>query len=1259
MSKLNQIQNALREMGEGAFQKLADAYLHKKGYERLNPIGSVIGSDKTRTGTPDTLIALPNGKYAFAEHTSQKTGVYQKFKGDLENCFDESKTGIPISKIDEVILCHTSVLRTEEEESLAEICREKGVNLQPFGLGPISHDLYQKYPGLARDLLGIDVDTGQIVPSDEFIVAYGQGKLATPLDTTFRFREEELAAALNGLESGQLVIVSGSAGVGKTRLALECTNRFKGNHPGYEVQCILNRGVDLFEDLRVHFAEPRFYLILVDDANRLASRFESILRLLHDPVEGRRVKIIATVRDYDLSRIRETASPFGIDAEINLAPLKDEQIRKLAEEHFGIKNYRYLDRITEIAKGNPRLAMMAAKVASRENTILSITDASVLYDEYYRTIRRDIEGLGDAILLRVAGILTFFRVIDRTNGELMARIEAAFGLDVPTFWGAVEKLHDMELVDMYENDVVKISDQVLNNYLFYLCYFKERALDLSTLLTRFFPSFRHRLVDSLNPVVSIFHSPSVESELRRCVDAAWSAFQTAGEGSVLIELIDTFASLRETDTLLFVQSHIARMESEAAADVKLPCKADANIPSPSILSLLRSFKRSGPTTIEMALGLLLDYLNKRPAEFPKVIHLLAEEYGFTHTSHENGFVVQHLVLDTLWTRWEQGTNESFAKLFLAVSERYLSIDHHTSESRGSRELTIINFHLPSTTELHTLRRTIWQRLFRLYRQPAWLDAAFRILRTYGKPPGAPPDGLTVTADSLELLPFVEAELSPSRFRDGSFVVAYLDFLDDRGVGYDASIRARFSTPVVTLADMLLQDFTMRKWRTHDFMEYQRYCDNQLREYFAGHDRAAYRQFFEQCLEIRDDLDEDYGRQRISFAALRVLGLLRDGNATLFAEVVEDYIGQGDPLGLGFHFADDIMLRLVELHGTARVRQMLVNLGSQVNLRWRLAYLAALPLQDITAAHLHDLYEAYRNAPPVDLPRGMDFLLKYRGVDRGVVARVAEILLDRAEDDRNCGSALSTLFNPHSAVNESLELAFADEASLLGRCYIFNGEIEQHFDFDGKSLDKILRLDSGFLDAFIESQTTSFGARGYRDTAFRDYSFLWKCDDYQELMTRAVNRLYERDRAAAAYGYTLATEFFALRAEGTNNEMLVQRQDELLHRLVADRHADPQFMPFLFAIATCFAADRQRPLLAEFLRHNKELEAFRRLPLLPSGWSSNRSMVPALQKRVDHLESLLPLFKGVELLRQKLLVEQGIREIRADIEHSKRSDFLGD
>jgi hypothetical protein len=840
----------------------------------------------------------------------------------------------------------------------------------------------------------------------------------------------------------------------------------------------------------------------------------------------------------------------------------------------------------------------------------------------------------------------------------MARIEDEFGINNVAFWKAAEELHGMELIDMHESSVVKVSDQVLSNYLFYLCFFKERALNLSTLLTRFFPGFRHRIVDSLNPVMSVFRTPSVEDELRRSVDAAWSGFQEAGDDSVLIQFIDTFASVKPTETLLFIQAQIAGLECEPA-EVELASKADANIPSRSVLSVLRSFKHADPATIGIVSGLLLDYLAKRPRDFPKVIHLLAEDFGFKHTSHEYGFVIEKLVLDIIWTRCDEGSNDLFTKLFMRVSEHYLSTDHHTSEPKGNRAITLITFQLPPTPELFELRRTIWHRLFRLYRQAPWREASIELLSKYRKPPGAPSDLQIITADSRELLPFMETELSPARFRDGFLVIGYLDFLHAQGVSYEVRIRETFATPVVALADMLLEDFTRTKWRTHGFAEYEQQRDYQLREYFAGHDRSAYRRFFEQCLEIRADLQDERGQHRLSDAVFRVLVLLSERNAPLYADVVEEYVGQGDPLNLGFRFAEPIMLKLVELHGAARARELLTNLGSRVPLRWSFGYLAALQPGDITPEHRWDLCAAYRTARREDLPRGMDFLLNYTGVDRGVVVRVTEILLERAREDLNCGSALSLLFNPNTAINKTLESIFADCPSLLGRCYILNGEIEQYFDDDGQSFAKVLRLDSEFLGSFIDSQQTSGEARGYRALGTRDYSFLWEREDHQEIMPRALDRVYAHDGQATVYRESLVTAFFALPANGPNNDMLMERQDALVRELIARRHTDAGFMRFLFSIATEFSQERQSSLLSKFLEHNKDVEAFQLLPLLPSSWGGSGSMVPILQRRVHHLEPLLPLLKGVELLRQKLHVEQMIHGLRGGIEDYNKMEFLTD
>jgi hypothetical protein len=116
---------------------------------------------------------------------------------------------------------------------------------------------------------------------------------------------------------------------------------------------------------------------------------------------------------------------------------------------------------------------MAAKIAKDSNSIESIRDVSELYDQYYSSIKSDLGALDNENILKVAGIIAFFRNVDRTNTNLMSDIKEIFGISTDDFWEASKTLHDMEVLDMYENEVVKISDQVLST-IFFISYFLRK-----------------------------------------------------------------------------------------------------------------------------------------------------------------------------------------------------------------------------------------------------------------------------------------------------------------------------------------------------------------------------------------------------------------------------------------------------------------------------------------------------------------------------------------------------------------------------------------------------------------------------------------------------------------------------------------------------------------------------------------------------------------------------------------------------------------
>jgi hypothetical protein len=1255
MSKINEIQNKIKGLNEGAFQKLADAYLHKKGYERVNSLGSVIGSDKIRKGTPDTLVPLPNGKYVFAEHTTQQKDLYKKLNSDLNKCFDEKKTRIPVQKIEEVVFCHNSTLGATDENALGEKCQKHRVNLNIFGISAMSYDLYQKFPGIARDLLGVEVDTGQIVPPDEFVAKNSKNKLATRLDTTFHFREEEVNRVLQGLEDSDVVTISGRPGVGKSRLALECCRRFKELHQEFKVQCIYNRGLDLFEDLRVNFLEPGSFLILVDDANRV-TRFDYIIHLLQDQrKEDQRIKVIATVRNYAVEKIRNEAKMYGGLVEVEIQPLGEKEIKQLVEDEYGIKNHFFLDRISEIAKGNPRLAIMAAEVTKRDGTLQSIRDVTQLYDDYFVSVRKDLEELGrSAELLKVACIVTFFRVIDRTNEEMMSAIHRAFGILPEAIWKAVHELHDIEVLDLYEDDVARISDQVLSTYLFYLAVFKERVIEFGIFLKYFFPCHRSRVVESINQILSVFDSKAITEAMRPQISRVWAEMEEKGEKENLLHLMDVFWFFKQTETLLYIQGQIEKMEPEPLDIDSIEFKGNSNIPQASLLSVLGSFKHAEDNTFRIALNLLLDYIVKHPGQLQEVFYLLTDSFGFGHTSYLIGFGVQRAVIDVLWDRVQGGDGDLFGKLFIAIADPYLHTRFHDTEHKGGRQFTLIKFELPGTPELFELRKAIWNRLFTLYEKKTLEKGVLGVLQQYSKDRYWVSVREIAVEDAAVIVPFVRSKLKPQIYRHCMIVQTYLDLLEYLGIGFPNELREQFKNETYELAEIVLFNFRRGRKLKSAHKEYEEQKQKEIEAYFSTHTLSDYNRFFKGCMEIREGLGTKEGTHtefQLQTGVTKVLLALAGRDASLYIQVLEHYLKMGAPLKVSPYL---LVEKMVHICGIKRAHEIINETDFTTKQGWLLAFYHSIPAEEVGYEHLGQLESLFREAALGELPNSIDFLLKYQRLDKQLVARITEIILERAKVSPGYAHVLTGIFNPYTEINKVMTDLFAANLDLLKRAYFGVEKVDEYIDYDGHTCARILDIDPEFILQYIDKifENKEWLNR-YEDA--RDYSFLWTRRDYKELMTKVVRHIYERERGPS-FGSNLEVFFLTRENEG-NKRGIVERQDGFLNDLIEEYCNDPEFMEFIFGLIAEFPPERRCQFVAMFVKGNRNFQDFEKLRLEPSHWGWEGSAVPMFQGRVSYLESLLPFLSTVDLLQHRQYVERTIQEIQMRIEWEKRSDFM--
>lgn len=991
---------------------------------------------------------------------------------------------------------------------------------------------------------------------------------------------------------------------------------------------------------------------MVDDTNRIA-RFEYVLQLLRDQGDDQTIKIIATVRDYALQSALESAHPFGGGAIVELRPLREEQIKELAREEFGIHNHMYLERISEIAQGNPRLAVMAASLAVRENTIQSIADVSTLYDQYFATIRQDLGDLTDTTLLRVVGVISFFRVIDRSNAEFMGAISDTFGITPDAFWQAALRLHELEVVDMYENEIVKVSDQVLSTYLFYLSVFRKQVLDYSLLLEHFFPRFRYQLIDSLNPILVAFDGDVVKEALRPHVDRTWRTLQERGDDEGLLNLIDVFWFVKQTDALVYVGDRIRSLDPERRPISELQFVMSHNLPpTPSILGVLDNFRYAEETASRVAVSLLLDYLDKRPAELPLVLRMLIERYGMTHRSYLSGFRVERNTADVIWERANGGADELVSRVFLAIAESLLQTHFNTNEPKGKNSISIIQFDVLATPELFEFRRTLWQRVFSLYQRPALKEAVLNLLQKHSHSGYQVKNKEVITRDAEEVQPFLRSALEPSIYRDCAAVHGYLDLLDWIEIEVDEELRRRFTNEAYELSEMLLDDRKER--RQLGLEEYERVRQERLAAYIEGFDLHSFEEFFERCGEILRASDHSTHEYQISAAITRVLIQLAQRDAALFETVLDRYLHAGNSLNLG---PWALAPTLVQLSGSDRSYEIL-STGNYAGKRsWLFGYFMALPPEAATRERLQKLYELYEKASWQELLRDFDYLLKFVAADESVVLRVTGILVEKARTESNFGQHLSDLFNEHSALSEKLQEIFAKDVGLLKEAYFYACEADQHNDYDGHAFDILLNMDPNFGQEWV-AQMFATNEWVSRHDDSRNYMFLWRRDDHSAVVERLIEAIRAEGRGKF-YSDSYLLNFFVLHDGIKDGQEVRDRQDSFLDTMIERRHTDKDLMRMLFAVIRNLGRERLRNRLSTFIRHNQDFEAFAVLPLKPDSWSWIGSAVPVFQAEVDFLESLLPMLNTLELLRHKQRVEHMIQSLRDDIEREKRRDFIGD
>jgi hypothetical protein len=835
---------------------------------------------------------------------------------------------------------------------------------------------------------------------------------------------------------------------------------------------------------------------------------------------------------------------------------------------------------------------------------------------------------------------------------MMTGIYSFFHISPDIFWDCAFRLHELEMVDMYENEVVRISDQVLSTYLFYLAFFKEKILDFSDILQNYFPSFRSKINDSLFPAINAFDEKTIYDLLRPKVQKLWDDLVERDDDENLLALAEFFWGLLPTATLSFIQKRLSKSQYAPADFSQLelhdPNKVN-NVTLITELKILGRFRYTSPDLRNIALELLLDYLNTRPAEILQLLRILVDDYGFDRFSNQTGVSIQQQVIDMLWERAKNGQNELYSRLFITVAGEYLKTHFQTDEMRSKMTVTMYSFSLQPSPEIFQLRTTIFDHLFEIYTR--YQKHVFTVIQNYiNAYHHVAPDEI-FSNDAVSLISFIQNNLTPQDYAHNVFVNDCLDFLENHNVVFDSSLREKFQNETFLVYRLLSE--SRKEFIIYKHEEHQRIRKERFASYFANFTDTDVKHFIDLCLEISDGVKQDNKRYEINFGFSIGLSVLAERRQDLFQAAIGHYLQQGDRLDLN---PIPFIRTLITNNGKESAFIFLNALDYPTKKRWLFGYYQMLPSNEIGNDDLSSLYILFQEAEPTQMPNHFDFLLSYVPFDNRVVAKVAQVILEKG-DSQYSAWILNTITNPYTEIHKHLSELFKDDVETLKKVYLTVKAGKSHDDHDSATLSQILELDPEFMNEYIEwvYAPKGEGTRWYHDS--QDYSTLWRHQNYREIFSGIVDLVYQKRKDAR--WYIELRQFFTPDIEERLDADIEYKQEQLLSDLIKSRYEDIDFIEFLFETITYFPKERRSRLMFTFLQINKSFADFKRLGIEPLVMSWSGSAVPVYQELIDYLKSILRMLDSSRLLEHRAYIQQRIDAWEHRKNQEKKQDFMGE
>lgn len=689
MSREIEIRERIARLDPAAFQNLAQELLTQHfRYDKPVHRGSAARSAATAPGTPDTIWLLPHNKYAYLEcgHYPDRAMARDKIEKDIEKCLETERNELKSGQLVKIAIAYSC--RRLDSSDLSFL---RGIDdrVDLVGTDEMASLLARRYPNLAREHLGIEVGTGQIMSPDEFESAVEKNSFASTLKVDLLGRDKEINELLAALEEYQFILVHGRPGCGKTRLCVEALRRFAYVN-GAEPLVIQSNKLPIWNDLANDVPKEDPSLILLDDANELTG-----LEGFANFVSNRgNIKVLMTARNYAFEYVRNSVSKFCKPYSYEVNPLDEETALSVVENGFGIAKGRASADIIRLSRGNMRLACAAAEVAKERGIEVFSTMPSLIeacYGEKASSLGGDAKRAAT-----IVSVLDAHRVEGNKDLDMLL---AKFGISHDRYVDACAALCHDELVDACQDMVaVAPGEQVLRDYLLYQAFIVEKSLSL-------FDINELECGNTLCPrvvaiLVNNFFSDELVSSLKSQLADIWSS----ANDETRWRMVEEYHVLLGEKGLGHILEAIEGCEpgNYDYLDFKFDKSRGFNSPKSHILKSFASFLHAPKFSDPEELFFMALEKNILPPEEAK--QTLTKSMCFNENLYSDGFRYENEVLERLACEFRKTKEDRYGVLLAYYVEALLAATYDGPTRMEGNKVTFIHGNHVYTEAMIGLRK---------------------------------------------------------------------------------------------------------------------------------------------------------------------------------------------------------------------------------------------------------------------------------------------------------------------------------------------------------------------------------------------------------------------------------------------------------------------------------------------------------------------------------------------------------------------------